>query len=349
MKRILALLLALLVVLSVAGCGMEMANPSETAEPQPGETASGMEEEPDNTPVTKPPFKTVYYWTQKKVSNGPVISTYNRTYDAKGNVLTDTYQISNNTAGYSYAYTYDESGRLLTETCEDRQLGSWSIEYTYNKQGKLSTKATTDQEGTKVLEYFYDESGKLVKTVQAMSSDSQIVIEFTYSRKNFLLREETFEIRAEESKKVHSVEYTYDANGNVAQIAQYDAESLLDMKRWIYDEKGKLKSEISMISGDLGKGRTYTYDKFGKILSEVTGTFQNNELQAIEAYDELRYNDRQWLESRICFDANGEITNEYEYRYDSHGNVTKETQYQYNTSKMIITEYTYMGIEVPNK
>lgn len=347
MKKVFALLLALLLVFSIVACSMAT-TPSGTGDQQAQQTTPGEDDLLDNTPVTKPPFKTIYYWTQKKVSNGPVISTYNRTYDAKGNLLTDTYQISNNTGGYSYAYTYDEKGNLLTEICEDHALGSWSIEYTYNEQGKLATKTTTDQIGSDVVEYVYDDSGRLMKTVQVQSADSQIVTEFTYSRKGFLLKEETFEIRAEVSKKVHSLEYTYDINGNVAQLAQYDAEALVDMKRWVYDEKGKLKSEISIISADVGEGRTYTYDKFGKILSEVSGSFQNDELQTIEAYDELRYNERQWLSGRICYDANGEITNEYEYNYDSHGNVIKEIHYQYNSSKMITTEYTYMGIEVPN-
>ena len=66
MRRILALLLALLTVVSLAACSNSEPDSSQLPSAEPGQTApeEGGEDQ-DDVPVTKPPFKTVYYWVEK--------------------------------------------------------------------------------------------------------------------------------------------------------------------------------------------------------------------------------------------------------------------------------------------
>lgn len=349
MRKILALLLALLMVVSLAACSNSEPDSSQLPSAEPGQTApeEGGEDQ-DDVPVTKPPFKTVYYWVEKKVTNGNATSVYSRTYDAKGNLLTDAYRPHNNVGGYSYTYTYDESGKCLTEAGED-QNGSWSIEYTYDENGKPDTKTTKTKDGTETVEYSYDESGKLIKGVQVLSADSQIVTEYTYSRKGYRMKEQTSVIRGDATEIRDSKEYLYDINGNIAACSVYEGSELKSKQLWSYDEKGRLATEVTITSGDKGKGISYTYGKFNKVLMTVSGTFLNTELQSIEAYEELIYDERQLLSRRICYGADGNSTGEYEYTYDSHGNLVKEKLYRYKDNKMSVTEYTYIGVEMSNE
>lgn len=349
MRRILALLLALLTVVSLAACSKSEADSSQPTSAETGQTApeEGGEGQ-DNTPMTKPPFKTVYYWVEKKVTNGNATSVYSRSYDAKGNLLTDSYRPHNNVGGYSYTYTYDESGKCLTEAGED-QNGSWSIEYTYDESGKPDTKTTETIDGLETVKYSYDASGKLIKGVQVLSKDSQIVTEYTYSRKGYLVKEQTSVIRGDATEIREAKEYLYDINGNIASCSIYEGTELISKQLWSYDEKGRLATEVTLNSEDKGKGVSYTYGKFDRILMTVTGTFLNTEIQSIEAYEELIYDERQLLGRRICYGADENPTGEYEYTYDSHGNLVKEKLYRYKDNKMSVTEYTYIGVEMPNE
>ena len=350
MKQILALFLGLLLVFSLAACSKTEANPSGTANTESSQSMMPSENDTflDETPVTKPPTKTIYFWTQKKVTNGNASSVYTREYDTKGNLLTDSYRPHNNVGGYTYTYTYDEKGNRLSESFEDQIVGSWSIIYSYDDSGKLATKTTQNAEGSATIEYFYGENGKLIKGVQVQSSDAQTVTEYTYSRKGFLLKEETYNIRGDVVEKTDSKEYVYDIHGNVAVYSVYKGDELLDKQRWIYDDDGKLTAEILNISGEYGKGTSYTYDKWGKIHMEVVGTFHNEEMQDIDFYDVLRYNERKQISERSRYSVDESVISDYEYVYDSHGNLITETVYHYNENKVSVTEYTYIAIQIPN-
>lgn len=350
MKQILALFLGLLLVFSLAACSKTEADPSGTANNESGQSTTPSENDAflDETPVTKPPTKTIYFWTQKKVTDGKTSSVYTREYDTKGNLLTDSYRTQNNSAGYTYTYTYDEKGNCLSESFADQSGGNWNIIYTYDDGGKLTTKTTQNAEGSATIEYFYGENGKLIKDVQVHSADSQTVTEYTYSRKGFLLKEETYNIRGDVSEKTDSKEYVYDIHGNVAVYSVYKGDELLDKQRWIYDNDGKLTAEIYNIFGEYGKGMSYTYDKWGKIHMEVTGSFRNEEMQVIEFYDVLGYNGHKQVSERIRYNTDESVISEYEYTYDAHGNLTTETVYHCNDNKVSVTEYTYIAIEVPN-
>ena len=128
MKRLLCLILAAILLFSLAACEKDpdsSLNSGETAgenigtneENNTGEnnetpndkenpdktpdsgTGSGGEETPDNNP--EPATKTVYYWTEEKHNGFPV---YTRTYDEKGNLLTDIYASSDGYGGSTHTY-----------------------------------------------------------------------------------------------------------------------------------------------------------------------------------------------------------------------------------------------------
>lgn len=346
MKQVFAWMLVLMMLFSLSACGMVQTSPTETGDTTLATDADGFEDIPV---VTKPPFKTVYYWVEKKVTKGNVTTTYSRSYDDKGNLTKDACTASDGSVGYSYAYTYDKNGNCLTETCEDLFLGSWSIINTYDESGKLTTKALEKAESKTVTEYTYDESGKLVKTTEIHDMDHQVVTEYSYNRKGFLLKKEVFQVRSGSSEKTHTTEYRYDEYGNQAEIAEYEGATLATRERKIYNEKGQLLVAISALYGDQGKGVAYTYDRFGSVLTEVTGTYRGQELLDIDFYEERSYNERKLLNQRICYSAAGAVTGEYDYQYDAQWNLIKEIEYKYNSNhKTTTTEYKYIGIEMPN-
>lgn len=350
MKQIFALFLGLLLVFSLAACSKTGEGPSDGASANPGQSTTPSENDTilDDTPVTKPPTKNIYFWTEKKVSVGNRSSVYTREYDAKGNLLKDSYRAHDNSAGYTYTYTYDESGKRLSEACVDQAGSSWNVTYTYDDGGKMTTKTTTDADGSETEEYFYDENGKLMKTISVHSIGLQTVKEYTYNTNGYLLKEETYSIRGAVSEKTETKVYEYDKKGNMTGCSVYDEEKLLDQQHWIYDGQGRLTAEIRNIVKGFGEGTFYTYDNWGKLRMEATGTFYNDRIQDIEFYDELRYNEWKLLGKRICFSGDDVITGEYEYIYDSHGNLTKEIHYQYKNNNTSVTEYKYIAIEVPN-
>ena len=139
MKRLFALLLVFLMIYSLTACNTTVKEPADPSASDSGETsqATGNVTIFEDVPVTKPPTKTVYYWTQKKMQSGATTTIYSRTYDPKGNLLTDACQV-NKVTSYSYAYTYDTKGNCLTETCEDQYKGKWSVAYFYDDSGKLT-------------------------------------------------------------------------------------------------------------------------------------------------------------------------------------------------------------------
>lgn len=343
MKQFLALLIALVTVFSLTACNQVNENPDGTNGDavQTGPDSGSQETE------SKPLTKTVYYWSQKKVTHGVTIDTYSREYDEKGNLLKEEYHNQNHSSAYSYTYTYDEKGNCLSETYENKNGEAWSITYTYDENGNKATETVTDANGSETTEFYYDEKGLLVKKVQLHSMDTQIVTEYTYSRKGFLLKEEVYKVLSQISEKISSKEYTYNIHGKVETCLEYEGDKLLSRNRYLYDDKGRLTAQIDGLDDEQGKGMTYTYNRFGKILTESTGSFLGDQMQSISYYDELDYNERGLISLRVRFDANGNVITDYDYDYDANWNLKRETACNYGDSKVSVTEYTYIGIEFP--
>ncbi len=211
-----------------------------------------------------------------KDSLGNVQQKVERTYDAKGNVLTFQLKQGESTV-YSQKMTYD--GDKITKIVEFDEIGNPRIvtNYTYNHSGKLITNSETDENGLqlKKTSLVYDKDGN--NSVQTIYNSLGQV-----SEKNFLKE--------------------YDANGNAKLIEKYNAnDSLVVTYQYDYNEKGEeIKSVI--------------YDGVGQIIRQSMSSFDQKGNQiGYEIYeggkgfvgkDQITYNDKNQEIQLIVFDKN---------------------------------------------
>lgn len=329
-----------------SGENNETPNDKENPDKNPdSDTGTGGEETPDNNP--EPATKTVYYWTEEKHNGFPV---YTRTYDEKGNLLTDTYASSDGYGGYSYTYTYDENGNCLSEYSTDVQGCSTSITYTYDENGRLLTEINATRDGysshQSTIQYFYNASGQLEKSVETEpDSDVQVEILYTCDEGGRVLKEETHFVYPDQRLKMYTNEYSYDAMGNKLSECFYNRDELCSKTTWTYDEAGRLTGEF--LHND--SYTVYAYDEAGHLVEKTEGRIVN-EVSKPSYTLYYQYGENGHLSQRYELDGQGNKYHITEYTCDESGNVLQERHYtNADGSLSLQKDYTYIAIEVPNK
>lgn len=356
MKKCLCFLLAAVLL---SGCGVK--TPSQTdgtaqtvptaPSSQPTAPTTVPTEPSAPTEPTEPPvLHTVWFWTQQTVTDaeGNSGGTYTRSYDKKGNILTDIYASADGRAAYNEAYTYDDNGRMLTHASYDSHSATGKAEFFYDAQGKLVTEQYANNEGYSAkTDYTYGGSGELVSklTVTGKTEDRTT---YVYNEKGHLSREEQIIRSGTKVVLTYLVEHTYDENGNrltkketqnavlnrleewtynaVGQVLTHKVTDgrgiVLEEVKYLYFSDGKLDQETFYKGGQPDAANYYIYDDAGRVIKKAIGT----------PYEKF-------------IDVSRYIL----YTYDEHGNLLAEITTDKNGKEISRREYTYISMEIPVK
>ena len=296
MKKWIAMMLALLIALSLAACGIEtsdgkVTNPEgndsnvQSGSSNDGSESDGGSQDQDNDEPAKlsDVLLNVHY---EYAFNGEVQSQEDLaiTYDEMGNKTHDIvwYEESNYSSILYAVYKYDEQGRLIWS---DNALNQgWKLNwfYFYDDAGRLIRQDSNEvhtQDGV-YISFEYDADGNMIHswkgqdyaeyyTAAGLVQGPKCEEEWhcTYDGGNL-----TKAVRSW-GGWTESFDYSYGANGLVSEMlhtSRYGSETLTT---YTYNASGLLiKSEESYDShGEMVVSRVneYTYDAQGRILSHV--------------------------------------------------------------------------------
>lgn len=167
----------------------------------------------------------------------PLGNISNKSFDSRGNILTNTTPDGNTTS-----YSYDSANNMTSVT---DALGK-STSYTYNSLGQVLT--VTDPDGH-ITTNSYDAKGNLLQTTTPTGAKTV----FTYNTKGKLLT-----VTDPITKKIT---YAYDASNNVTSITDQNAKII----SFTYDTSGNLLTR----KDPAGKITTYVYDAMNH-LTKIT-------------------------------------------------------------------------------
>lgn len=341
MKKLLAMILALVMVLALAACGKDQPN---VTDPVSGGNVSNGGTQQDNTPR-----KDVKVLTSVKQVKGDGTVRANYQYTLTDNRLLTAMDLQEGRAELDLTLDYDEAAKKVTVTAvnpdpastnaavtiEWNEVGQiisateteegkvWKTEYTYNDAGDVASKKVyIDGWHSSTVTYTYHSSGKLMTECKTQG-DGTLVYQKSSAYDDHGNKLSYTVDHGDGDVRTDRYSYTYDDNGNVTCKQDYDDEGYETSKvEYTYDENGRMASKQTYNDDGIKSGKyTYTYDSNGNMLKEQ------------------EYNS--W----------GEPSNSVEYTYDEDGRLIKQTSlnsdgeldetltYTYETMHMSDVEY----------
>ena len=337
------LLCLLLVAVLLTGCAA--LPPAET-----GETTQSSAANP-TTATTDPPtvptdplvLHTVWLWTEKKVTNKDGGAVYKRTYDEKGNLLTDTYASNDGKTSRGSSFTYDAAGKMLTHDTYD-SYATGHAEFTYDSAGRLAAESFSNSEGyAATTEYIYREDGLLAEWFFHYSKTEDRTT-YTYDDKGNLLKKQ--EIITINGKVIQdsTVEYTYDASGN--KLSETNSGGF--RSEWTYDDRGNVLSCTDLDNdGSIRSGILYEYDDQNRLFNERL--FGSDPEKPTEKFI-YEYDEAGRLTTKYLCTPNSSKQNASgfcRYTYDENGNLLSEITTQKDGTEDSRIEYIYIAMELP--
>jgi len=227
----------------------------------------------------------------------------------------------------------------------DQEYG-YTITITYNEKSLPVKVIQKENEGDEaIVEVVFNDIGLPTKTTRTYDGDSQTV-EYTYDG---TLREPIKMVMtySDSSDFMFTVDFTYDANGNLVKQITKSNDTILQTYEATYDSKGNLTTEIQTDSAGSQYTTEYVYDTNGNLTKKSENHYDRFERITEYVYDA---NGNLTKETRKQKDSNppsiASITT-FEYTYDANGNLTKEVETRTNEGETAffedqdITEYTY--------
>jgi hypothetical protein len=335
MKKLFALLLALVMLLSLAACG------------EPDESKSVNNEKPGTpTPTTQPDNKvelvTSYEGGGNSVDAFRLDFTYDNTYRA------GTVTMTANDESVSGTFTCDENYNINHIDVDFSELEGGNAHFYINctfddahrlLTAKMEIKSDDEQRLLYTAEYAYDDQGHT--TYQRTEHPGQLIYisKSTYNEAGQILRQET---TTENSSSYTSVTcYSYDEDGFMTSL-------------WMEDEQGNLIEKMDFTRSTTGDETLYTAETGATKLVIV----QNKDRQLLrqESYSagelvlrvEQEYNEAGQLikQRQDIIPNNQSITNEY--AYTASGRLASHTQKTTGQEARIVSKTTFMTVEIPN-
>jgi RHS repeat-associated protein len=264
---------------------------------------------------------------------------FERTYDGRGNVLTETDALGNVTA-----YTYDGHGNKLTET---DPLGNVTA-YTYDGRGNMLTR--TDAAGN-VTTYTYDDNDNRLNETDPLGNTAV----YTYTSFNKVLTktdkagrltEYVYDIFGQHIRTIFpdgSVETkAYDVNGSLT--GKTDAAGRVTQST--YDGEKRL---LSTVTAD-GSEVNYTYDSRGRKTAMIDALGNRTEYEYDAVGNNILVRDALGNETAYEYDAVGNQVamvdaagNRTEFDYDDNN---RQTAIHYPDGTVSSTVYDAMGRKI---
>ena len=215
--------------------------------------------------------------TMQQTVGEEVIDTIKYTYDENG-YLIKQHQTLFEEDDRVREFFYNENDQIIKEIFTEYDGSQEITAYSFDANGNLVHMALTMSDGSvTTTAYEYDEKGNLVKETQVSESAPLYVKEYTY--KNDLLTEEK---HYSDEELTLTASYTYDALGNLLQIATDTPEGTSSTATYTYDEKGnRITESYSDSYGDTIEV-SYTYDSYGNITSGVATAYEETITMEIE-------------------------------------------------------------------
>jgi hypothetical protein len=335
MKKLFALLLALVMLLSLAACG------------EPDESKAVNNEKPGTpTPTTQPDNKvelvTSYEGGGNSVDAFRLDFTYDNTYRA------GTVTMTANDESVSGTFTCDENYNINHIDVDFSELEGGNAHFYINctfddahrlLTAKMELKSDNGERLIYAGEYAYDDQDHT--TYQRTERPGQLIYisKSTYNEAGQILRQET---TTENSASYTSVTcYSYDAEGFMTSL-------------WMEDGQGNLIEKMDFTRETVGDKIHYTCETGSNKLVIVQN--KDHQLLLQERYSagtlviriELEYNDAGQLikQSQDTVPTNQSITNEY--AYTASGRLASHTQKTTGQEAHIVSKTTFMTVEIPN-
>lgn len=218
-------------------------------------------------------------------------------YDANGNMLSETLTDTNTNEVRTTAYTYNTYGQVLTIDGPRTDVSDVTT-YTYDLQGNLSSMTNALNQTTQFTSY--DAHGNLM----SMTDPNGVIIQFTYEERQRL----TSITRAYGTALAATTSFTYDYAGNIKRVTQPNGAYI----EYTYDKAYRVTS----IRDNLNNRISYQLDAAGNILSESVYDPANALKRTQTAiFDDL---------SRML-ESTGAASQTYSYAYDDQGNTVSNT------------------------
>lgn len=232
--------------------------------------------------VTKYKYDELNRVIQTEDGNGNIMSYE---YDGKDRLMKVT-----NAEGNSRRYEYNKSGKVTRMEDFDGEV----MEISYNNLNR--PERIRDKEGRETVLH-YDKMWNVKEEILPTGA----VICYTYDEDNRLAKCEIYE-NEEKKKKLRSVQYQYDANGNLTEVLSGEGEEIVRV-RYSYDA---LNRRTSYTDGE-GNTSYYCYDDKGRLaaVQDAVGNLFRREYN--EAGERTAVISPEGLKKRYAYDDAGNL------------------------------------------
>jgi RHS repeat-associated protein len=164
--------------------------------------------------------------------------------------------------GKSISYQYDTLGRVLNNIVNSGSI-QFNTKYSYVNgiNGVTTTKIASIDNGGNVISYTYDKNSN-IETI----NENGRTIKYYYNELNELIKEE---VRNNQGLLETTINYSYDAGGNILKKEEYTRDSITPIKIYNYTY-GDPNWKDKLTNFD---GREITYDEIGNPLTYNGWTF----------------------------------------------------------------------------
>lgn len=264
MKRLLAILLAMCMLLSLAACGEpEDEDDKKPNKTKPSATETGGKNEPTDpeVPGTEEATRNVWLATEmaKTVHDeyaGPQVYREVYTYDLQGNLVSRVSYTPSGQVSSSVTMEYDADGHMIKEIFKSGNV----YEYAYDALGN-QFKIVGDEGQTYTLEL--DDQGRALRYQDPYSTDV-----YTYAED---MTSYTVTSYNEKGQATQYTEYTLDEKGHVVMTRRCGMDGKLRYRTDFVYENDLLVQELYYELGSetyVSTSHTYTYDAYGNRLTD---------------------------------------------------------------------------------
>ncbi|PYP86002.1 MAG: hypothetical protein DMG65_19650 [Candidatus Angelobacter sp. Gp1-AA117] len=192
-------------------------------------------------------------------------STRYAAYNGLGLVTQEVTSIAS--INYTTNYTYDRQGNLLTITNPDNSV----VQYTYNLAGLPETVSYQPSGGSLAMvisnfDYSPTEQPAVIAYANGVTTTN------TYDAAHlYRLSQKTSTLPG--SGNAQNISYTYDADGNITQIADTSISGAARTVAYAYDDFSRLTMASSTNASTTNYLQNFSYDPLGNMLSGPAGTY----------------------------------------------------------------------------